>query len=111
MRLEKANMEQIRFDDDGLIPAIIQDVTTGQVLMLGFMNQASLQQTVQNGTVTFWSRSRKRLWTKGETSGHFLRVKGIFTDCDSDALLIKVNPNGPTCHTGKRSCFSWQISR
>ncbi len=89
----------------GLIPAVIQDNTTGQVLMLGYMNQEALDKTKQEGLVTFFSRSKNRLWTKGETSGNTLQVVTIAQDCDNDSLLIKVKPNGPTCHTGSTSCF------
>jgi phosphoribosyl-ATP pyrophosphohydrolase/phosphoribosyl-AMP cyclohydrolase len=91
---------------DGLAPAIIQDYTTQKVLMLGFMNQASLDKTMQEGKVTFYSRSKKRLWTKGEESGHFLLVKEIMSDCDDDTLLIKAQPTGPVCHTGADTCWS-----
>ena len=90
---------------NGLVPAVIQDNTTGQVLMLGYMNQEALDKTRQEGLVTFFSRSKNRLWTKGETSGNTLKVVSIAKDCDADSLLIKVNPNGPTCHTGSTSCF------
>ena len=92
----------------GLIPAIIQDNSTGQVLMLGYMNAQALEQTRQQQVVTFFSRTKNRLWTKGETSGNFLRVVSIQEDCDQDTLLIKVNPQGPTCHTGALTCFSDQ---
>lgn len=88
-----------------LIPVVIQDNTTLQVLMLGYMNEEALQQTEQTGRVTFYSRSKQRLWTKGETSGNFLEVCSIAADCDQDALVIKVKPNGPVCHTGEISCF------
>lgn len=91
---------------DGLAPAIIQDHVTHKVLMLGFMNEAALQQTEQTGKVTFFSRSKNRLWTKGEESGHFLEVKSIAVDCDKDTLLIKAHPLGPTCHTGADTCWS-----
>lgn len=91
---------------DGLVPAIVQDANTNIVLMLGFMNQQALQITQQTGRVTFYSRSQKKLWTKGETSGNFLNVVKIFTDCDNDTLLIKANPIGPTCHTGADTCFN-----
>jgi len=87
------------------VPAVIQDDLTAQVLMLGYMNQEALDKTRQDGLVTFFSRSKNRLWTKGETSGHTLEVISITRDCDNDALLIKVKPNGPTCHTGTTSCF------
>ncbi|WP_347160406.1 bifunctional phosphoribosyl-AMP cyclohydrolase/phosphoribosyl-ATP diphosphatase HisIE [Pontibacter chitinilyticus] len=89
----------------GLVPAVIQDNLTGQVLMLGYMNQEALDKTQQEGLVTFFSRSKNRLWTKGETSGNTLEVISITQDCDNDSLLIKVKPNGPTCHTGATSCF------
>lgn len=89
----------------GLIPAIIQDDVTGKVLMLGYMNEESLKKTQESGKVTFWSRSRKCLWTKGETSGNFLNVVSIKEDCDKDTLLIKANPAGPVCHTGSDTCF------
>ncbi|MFZ5978837.1 MAG: bifunctional phosphoribosyl-AMP cyclohydrolase/phosphoribosyl-ATP diphosphatase HisIE [Hydrotalea flava] len=91
---------------DGLVPAVIQDYNTLKVLMLGFMNEAAYQQTEQTGRVTFYSRSKQRLWTKGEESGHFLDVKSITPDCDNDTLLIKVIPNGPVCHTGADTCWS-----
>ncbi len=94
-----------KFDEKGLIPAIIQDVNTGQVLMLGYMNEESLQKTQESGNVCFWSRSRQKLWTKGETSGNFLVVKNIFIDCDEDTILVHADPQGPTCHTGNVSCF------
>ena len=90
---------------NGLVPVIIQDNATLQVLMLGYMNQEALEQTSKEGKVTFFSRSKNRLWTKGETSGNFLFVKEILTDCDNDTILIKVNPAGPTCHNGTNSCF------
>ncbi|WP_299760535.1 bifunctional phosphoribosyl-AMP cyclohydrolase/phosphoribosyl-ATP diphosphatase HisIE [uncultured Pontibacter sp.] len=89
----------------GLVPAVIQDNITGHVLMLGYMNQEALDKTRQEGLVTFFSRSKNRLWTKGETSGNTLEVISIARDCDADSLLIKVKPNGPTCHTGSTSCF------
>jgi phosphoribosyl-AMP cyclohydrolase len=95
----------LRFDQNGLIPAIIQDVSTGEVLMLGYMNAESLRRTLESGQVWFWSRSRQELWHKGATSGNFLNVKAILKDCDEDALVVKVEPLGPVCHTGNRSCF------
>lgn len=91
---------------DGLVPAIVQDFTTQKVLMMGFMNEEALQLTEQSGKVTFYSRSKKRLWTKGEESGHFLLVKQVLIDCDYDTLLIKAAPLGPTCHTGADTCWS-----
>ena len=99
-------MESIDFNkSNGLVPVIIQDNNTLQLLMVGYMNEEALKLTQEIGKVTFFSRSKNRLWTKGETSGNFLNVKSITTDCDNDALLIKVNPSGPVCHTGKKSCF------
>jgi len=91
---------------DGLAPAIIQDYKTNKVLMLGFMNEAALGKTMAEGRVTFFSRSKNRLWTKGEESGHFLMVKQVLSDCDDDTLLIKAEPMGPTCHTGADTCWS-----
>ncbi len=91
---------------NGLVPAIIQDWSTGKVLMLGYMNDEALSKTKAEGKVTFFSRTKERLWTKGETSGNFLNVKEIIVDCDQDTLLIKADPIGPTCHTGADTCFS-----
>ena len=91
--------------DSGLIPAVIQDSKTRQVLMLGFMNQEALDKTQKDGKVTFFSRSKGRLWTKGETSGNYLNLVSIKEDCDSDTLLIRVNPEGPVCHTGTDTCW------
>ena len=93
---------------DGLVPAIIQDATTKNVLMLGFMNEEAYKKTIETGHVTFWSRSRQTLWTKGETSGHFLNLVSIKNDCDNDTLLVKVHPHGPTCHTGTDTCWGEQ---
>ena len=91
---------------DGLVPAIVQDAVSNKVLMLGFMNEEALNKTNSEGKVTFFSRSKQRLWTKGETSNNFLLVKEIITDCDSDTLLIKASPTGPVCHTGADTCFN-----
>lgn len=91
---------------DGTLPAIVQYATTGQVLMLGYMNREALEATLRDDLVTFFSRSKERLWQKGETSGNHLKVEGVFPDCDGDALLIKAEPAGPTCHLGTASCFS-----
>lgn len=97
---------KIDFDKlGGLVPAIIQDARTKNVLMLGFMNQEAYEKTVETGKVTFWSRTRNTLWTKGETSGNYLNMVSIQNDCDDDTLLIKVNPIGPTCHTGTDTCW------
>jgi len=91
---------------NGLVPAIIQDAQTNKVLMLGFMNEEAYNKTVETGKVTFWSRTRNTLWTKGETSGNFLNVVEILNDCDEDTLLIKANPVGPVCHTGADTCWN-----
>jgi len=96
---------------NGLIPAVIQDHDTLQVLMVGFMNEEAFNKTRNEGKVTFFSRSKNRLWTKGETSGNFLYVKEIINDCDNDSLLIKVNPAGPVCHTGNKSCFNDETAK
>lgn len=102
----KKNEMNIDFNKtDGLVPVIIQDEQTLEVLMLGYMNQEAYDKTVADNIVTFFSRSKNRLWTKGETSGNYLHVKYIHIDCDNDTLLIKVSADGPTCHTGDRSCF------
>lgn len=90
---------------DGLLPVIIQDATTLKVLMLGYMNEEAFEKSAAEGRVTFWSRSRQSLWTKGETSGNFLHIVEMFPDCDNDTLLIKARPDGPTCHRGTTSCF------
>ena len=90
---------------DGLLPVIVQDAVTLKVLMLGYMNREAFDKTVAIGKVTFYSRTRGELWTKGETSGHFLEVVNLYADCDSDALLVTANPIGPTCHRGTTSCF------
>jgi phosphoribosyl-ATP pyrophosphohydrolase/phosphoribosyl-AMP cyclohydrolase len=95
----------LQFDALGLIPAVIQDWRDGSVLMLGYMNQEALNKTLATKSVHFWSRSRKKLWEKGESSGHFLQVKDLFVDCDRDTVLVKAEPVGPTCHTGERACF------
>ncbi len=89
----------------GLIPVIVQDYETGKVLMLGFMNEEAYKKTLETGRVCFYSRTRNKLWIKGETSGHFLEVKEIYVDCDNDTLLVKVKPHGPVCHEGYESCF------
>jgi phosphoribosyl-ATP pyrophosphohydrolase/phosphoribosyl-AMP cyclohydrolase len=99
-------MKKIDFEKGGgLVPAIIQDSVTKNVLMLGYMNEEALQKTIDTGKVTFWSRGRKCLWTKGETSGNFLDLVDIKVDCDNDTLLVKVHPHGPTCHTGTDTCW------
>lgn len=95
----------MQFDANGLIPAIVQHARSGEVLMLGYMNEAALANTLSSGLVTFWSRSRRSLWQKGESSGNILRLVEIRQDCDGDALLVRAEPAGPTCHTGQVSCF------
>lgn len=97
----KVNFEK----SNGLVPCVVQDATTGKVLMLGFMNPEALSKTLSEKKLTFYSRSKKRLWTKGESSGNFLLLVDVILDCDNDTLLFKVNPKGPTCHTGADTCF------
>jgi len=99
----------IKFDDRGLVPAIIQDDDSNEVLMLGYMNEESLHHTFETGQVWFYSRSRQELWHKGATSGNFLNLRSVWQDCDKDALLVRVKPCGPVCHTGNRSCFFQQL--
>ena len=99
------DIDSVRFDASGLIPAIVQDAECGDVLMFAFMNRESLLLTIETKTAHFWSRSRSSLWKKGGTSGHVQHVREILIDCDSDALLIKVDQTGGACHTGYRSCF------
>lgn len=96
---------RIRFDEQGLAPAIVQDAATGQVRMLGYVNAEAIRRTLETGLVHFWSRSRGRLWMKGETSGHTLELVELRPDCDGDTLLLCVRPHGPTCHLGRESCF------
>ncbi len=97
--------DNLKYDEKGLIPAVIQDWKTNEILMVAYMNAASLQKTVESGLTWYWSRSRQKFWQKGETSGNIQRVKDILYDCDKDTLLIKVEQTGPACHTGARSCF------
>ena len=103
--LSETEIASIRWNDDALIPAIVQDARTRQVLMLAYMNEASLRETIRRREAVFWSRSRQELWHKGATSGNTQRVREIRLDCDQDALLLLVEPRGPACHTGKTSCF------
>ncbi len=103
--LDSINISEIKFDAAGLVPAIAQDRDTGDVLMLAYMNRESLTKTLAVGRACFYSRSREKLWLKGETSGNFLNVQAISYDCDGDTLLLTVDPEGPACHTGERSCF------
>lgn len=97
--------KDLKYDDKGLIPAVIQDHENGEVLMVAYMNAESVKRTVETNLTWFWSRSRRKYWQKGETSGHIQRVREILYDCDSDTLLIKVDQTGPACHTGSRTCF------
>lgn len=100
-----AVIARLRWTADGLIPAVVQDARSEQVLMVAWMNADALRRTVQTGQTHFWSRSRDELWHKGATSGHTQRVTGIWVDCDADVLLVRVDPAGPACHTGAVSCF------
>ena len=96
---------KVKLNDKGLVPAIAQDINTGQVLMLGYMNPGSLKRTVEGGQVWFYSRSQEDLWHKGEVSGNYLNLQEAWVDCDADTILLKVQPDGPTCHTGETTCF------
>ena len=98
-------LKDLRFDKNGLIPVIVQDYKTDEVLLLAYMNKASLKRTLKSKRTCYWSRSRKKYWVKGETSGNFQFVKAVYYDCDMDALLIKIRQKGVACHTGNRSCF------
>ncbi len=97
--------EEIRWNEDGLVPAVAQDAATGEVLMVAWMNEEALRRTLETRQAHFWSRSRRELWHKGATSGNFLHVREVWIDCDGDTLLLKVEPTGPACHTGHPSCF------
>jgi phosphoribosyl-AMP cyclohydrolase len=99
------SLPEIKFDASGLVPAIVQDAETNEVLMLAYMNRESLQLTLERGETYFWSRSRRELWHKGETSGNVQRVVEVRVDCDKDTVLVRVHPAGPACHTGNRTCF------
>ena len=103
--METVAVKGLKFDVNGLIPAIVQDAETNQVLMMAYMNQESLKLTLEKGETVFWSRSRGELWHKGETSGNVQHVVEIRVDCDADTILILVNPVGPACHTGNQTCF------
>jgi len=103
--METVELQSLRFDTQGLIPAIVQDADTDQVLMLAYMNAESVRLTVETGETWFWSRSRRELWHKGATSGNIQKVLSVQVDCDADTLLIQVQPAGPACHTGEQSCF------
>ena len=109
IQITKDNLDQLKFNSEGLIPAIAQDVKSNEVLMMAWMNIDSLRDTLKTGKASYWSRSRKTYWVKGETSGHFQYVKEIYYDCDCDVLLMTVDQVGEACHTNKRSCFYRKI--
>jgi len=108
--LEIANRESLKFDDRGLITAVVQDEATKDILMVAWMNAESLQLTQERGEAVFWSRSRQEIWHKGATSGNVQRVRQILVDCDADTLILLVDPAGPACHTGARTCFYRQLA-
>ena len=103
-------MTNLKLNEQGLIPAIVQDDDNGEVLMLGYMNEESLRRTFSSGEVWFFSRSRQELWHKGETLGNKIKVKKLWLDCDRDTILVRANPTGPVCHTGSRSCFFTELT-
>ena len=109
IQITAANLDKLKFNKEGLIPAIVQDIENSEVLMMAYMNLDSLKETLKVGKTCFWSRSRQKYWVKGETSGHFQTVKNIYYDCDCDTLLIKVVQVGSACHTMQRSCFYREI--
>ncbi len=109
--VSKVALENLQFDEKGLIPAIVQDADTGEVLMLGYMNEEALRLTLSGDDVWFYSRSRQELWHKGETSGNYLKVRSVWKDCDSDTILVKAKPTGPVCHTGNKTCFFEQLAK
>ena len=104
-------MSDLNYNEKGLIPAIIQDINTGEVLMLGYMNEDSLELTLSSGDVWFFSRSRQELWHKGATSGNYIKVREIRKDCEDNSLLIKAEPTGPVCHTGNRNCYFRKLDK
>jgi phosphoribosyl-AMP cyclohydrolase len=104
-------IKNIKFNKDGLIPAIAQDADSGEVLMLAYMNEEALRRTLDSGEAWFYSRSRQELWHKGETSGSIIKVKSIWKDCDSDTILIKGKASGPVCHTGNKTCFFQELGK
>jgi len=111
IQLTPKNINKLKFDKNGLIPAIVQDFKSKEVLMMAYMNLASLRKTLKGGKTCFWSRSRKEYWTKGLTSGHLQFVKGVYYDCDCDTLLVKVRQVGAACHTYKKSCFYRKVKK
>ncbi len=107
--MDQVAIEDLRFDDRGLIPTVVQDAGSGDVLMIAWMNRESLERTLAEGRTVFWSRSRAELWHKGETSGHVQRVREVRADCDGDSLLVRVDQVGVACHTGEWSCFHRRV--
>jgi phosphoribosyl-AMP cyclohydrolase / phosphoribosyl-ATP pyrophosphohydrolase len=103
--MQSSLIDDVRFDERGLVPAVVQDAATGEVLMLAYMNRESLAKTIETNETWFWSRSRGELWHKGATSGNTQRIVAVTVDCDGDTLLVRVEPRGPACHTGARTCF------
>jgi phosphoribosyl-ATP pyrophosphohydrolase/phosphoribosyl-AMP cyclohydrolase len=108
--VQAMTIDQVRFDAQGLVPAIVQDADSGRVLTMAYMNRDALERTLSDGQTWLWSRSRAQLWHKGATSGHTQNVRGVLVDCDADAVLVLVEPAGPACHTGARTCFFTQLS-
>ena len=104
-------MNNIKFDEKGLVPAVIQDEDTGEVLMLGFMNREALDKTLSGDDVWFYSRSRQELWHKGETSGNYIKVREVWKNCEDNSILVKAKPTGPVCHTGNMTCFFQRLER
>ena len=104
-------VDSVKYDTNGLVPAVVQDAENGDVLMVGYMNQEAVKRTLTTGKTTFWSRSRQEFWVKGATSGNVQRVKGVYVDCDKDCLLVKVEQTGAACHEGYRSCFFREIAK
>ena len=111
VELVSADEAAVRFDDRGLIPVVVRQADTGEVLMVAWMNAESLALTLKTGTTWFWSRSRQELWNKGATSGNMQQVRRVLVDCDADTLLVEVDSPGPACHTGHRSCFYRELAR
>ncbi len=107
----RVDTENIKYNEKGLVPAIIQDADSGEVLMLGYMNEEALQRTLSGEDVWFYSRSRQEMWHKGETSGNYIKVHEVWKDCDNDTILVKAHPVGPVCHTGNRTCFFQELPR
>ncbi|HDQ44272.1 MAG TPA: phosphoribosyl-AMP cyclohydrolase [bacterium] len=105
LQLDIRLLNQLKWDEKGLVPGIVQDIRTGEVLMMAWLNKESLQKTLETGSAVFWSRSRRKLWMKGETSGNIMKVQSILMDCDGDTLILLSEASGPACHTGERTCF------